>query len=211
MSWMRTRDARVYHDASEPFLSDQTLGADDYAWAGKKLQCSPSVVQAIAQIESLQKPFWKPDHPVIRIERHWWKKRAYEGARKRIDELDPLNGGPDDQDIRWENFEYLFGFDPDAAVGCTSFGAFQFMGFNHAACGFADPVSFLAGMRKGAGAQTAAFVRFVESSPALHRAIRSRAFVEIARHYNGPRYDRNQYDVKLRQAVRRFDAASAVA
>lgn len=199
---------RVYHDSSEAFLADDTLGPDDYRFAADKLEVKPSVIQAIAHIESLQRPFSAPHRPIIRIEPHWWRKLAYSPrARKEIDELKPLN--PDDQAIRWEHFEWIYGVDPDAAVKSTSFGAFQIMGFNHELCGFKDPLGFLAAMKHGAGAQTLAFVRFVLASPQLHQAMRTMTFPQIASHYNGPQYEKNQYHIKLRQSVRKFDAPVA--
>lgn len=141
--------------------------------------------------------------PIIRIELAYFKRFAYSPrAAREIDALRTLN--PEDQARRWDNFDWLYSVDPQAAVKATSWGAFQIMGFNHESCGFEDPLMFLEAMRQGGGAQVSAFVRFVESGPALLAAMRAASFADVARHYNGPAYARNQYDAKLRQAVARF-------
>lgn len=206
----RAQAMRIYHGADEAFLTDAALGADDYARAARDLAVKPVWPQTIAHIESLGRPFAPSGRPLIRIEKHWWKREAYAGrpdadrarAAKEIDRIRQLN--PDSQADRWENFEVLHSIDPVAAVRCTSFGAFQIMGFNHARCGFSDPLLFLEGMALGAGAQTLAFVNFVRDSPKLHAAMKAGDPPAIALHYNGELYAQNRYDVKLRQVSARL-------
>lgn len=193
----------MYHDAGEAFVTDRALGADDYRYAQERLEARASMTAATAHVESLQQPFSEAGDPIARIEKHVWNRHAFnDRARKEIGAIKVLN--PADQAKRWENFNYLFSVDPLAAVKSTSFGAFQIMGFNHAACGFEDPLAFLDGMQAGAGAQTLAFCRFIEASPALHGAMKRRDFPTYARHYNGKGYERNKYDIKIRTAERRF-------
>ena len=51
-----------------------------------------------------------------------------------------------------------------------------------------------------------AFVRFIETDPALHKALKGKKWAQFAKLYNGPAYARNLYDVKLERAYTRHTA-----
>jgi hypothetical protein len=196
--------ARVFHGADEAFLTDGVLGADDYARAEAELAVRAAWPKAIAQIESLQRPFADNGRPVVRIEAAYYRRYAYSPkAAGEIRAIKTLN--PADQAGRWDNFDWLYSVDPVATVKACSFGAFQIMGFNHELCGFKDPLTFYEAMRMGAGAQTMGFVEFVRASPQLHAGMKARDPVAVALHYNGSAYARNRYDVHLRQLTAKFD------
>ncbi|MBV5553030.1 N-acetylmuramidase family protein, partial [Pseudomonas aeruginosa] len=41
---------------------------------------------------------------------------------------------------------------------------------------------------------------FIDTDPALHKALKARKWADFARLYNGPDYKRNLYDTKLARA-----------
>lgn len=92
--------------------------------------------------------------------------------------------------------------DPVAALMSTSFGLFQVMGFNHARCGFADAADMVKAYATGEPAQLDGFVEFVRFS-GLADELQQKRWADFARHYNGPGYAQNAYDVKLATAFRK--------
>ncbi|MNP53964.1 hypothetical protein D3C76_1484860 [compost metagenome] len=58
-------------------------------------------------------------------------------------------------------------------------------------------------MAAGENQQFEAFARFIETDPALLKALRGKRWATFARLYNGPAYERNLYDVKLERAYTR--------
>lgn len=93
-----------------------------------------------------------------------------------------------------------------AALESASWGAFQIMGFHWQALGYESVEAFVASQQESEGAQLAAFVKFIEADPALHKALTGRKWAVFARGYNGPAYAENLYDVKLARAYERFAA-----
>jgi hypothetical protein len=89
----------------------------------------------------------------------------------------------------------------EAANQATSWGAFQIMGFNHKACGFASGTEMAEAAATLEG-QFRAFARFVASDKRLVAALVKADFAAFARIYNGPAYAKYGYDRKLAMAYR---------
>ena len=196
---MTVPESRIFYGASAPpdpaprATDKAPFTAEDFGKMAKALDVPSHWPQAIAQIETNNKPFTVEGHPVIRFEgHHWRKRRAPTPAGKGFDKVrNPRNLGE-----RWDQFLAMAKADRDAAILSHSFGAFQIMGFNYKVCGFTRPADFAAAMQSKDG-QAAAFVRFVQRGPALVAALRNNDERTIAKHYNGPRYERNRYHLKL--------------
>ncbi len=77
------------------------------------------------------------------------------------------------------------------------------MGFHWSRLGYASATAWRDAMHHGEARQLEAFVRFIEADPALHAALRRRDWRDFARRYNGPDFERNDYDTKLESAYRR--------
>jgi hypothetical protein len=90
-----------------------------------------------------------------------------------------------------------------AALESASWGAFQIMGYHWQRLGYSSVQDFVAAMSAGESQQFDAFVRFIETDPALHKALKARKWAEFAKLYNGPSYQRNLYDIKLQCAYER--------
>lgn len=77
------------------------------------------------------------------------------------------------------------------------------MGFNFKLAGYSTAESFVEGMFKSEKAQLYAFVAFIEKS-GLVKHIRDKNWASFAHGYNGSQYQRNQYDLKLEKAYRKY-------
>ena len=98
--------------------------------------------------------------------------------------------------------------DRTAALMSASWGMFQIMGFNHAVCGYKTVQQFVNAMCKDENAQLGAFTQFIINSN-LADELRDRRWADFARHYNGPSYAVNKYDVKMARAYERLKAKYA--
>ena len=99
----------------------------------------------------------------------------------------------------------------EAAIESASWGAFQIMGFHWSRLGYASAHAWLEAMRASEGHQLEAFVRFIEADRAIHNALRRHDWRDFASRYNGPAFEKNDYDTKLAAAHRRHTAGLEVA
>ncbi|MEL7231397.1 MAG: N-acetylmuramidase domain-containing protein [Pseudomonadota bacterium] len=192
---------RVYHERIGP----QRLDDHYYGQISARLGIDKSMVRAIAVIESAEKGLTDRGFPVVRFERAYWKR--YRIATREAQAFDKARNSVDLNE-RWVQFTKMHEEDPFAAVMCHSFGWAQIMGFNHRACGHEDTEGFLESMRTLQG-QGRMFMAFVRPQPQLLNAMREHNYSQVAYHYNGPRYARNRYDVKLAGLIRDFGYAWA--
>lgn len=180
---------RVYYDAP----AETRLDVAYYAAIAERLNVRPSLVRAIAVIETAEKGLTDRGYPVVRLEAAYWRNyrlgtRAAQGFDKAKNSRD-LN-------TRWGQFNEMAKADREAAILCHSFGWAQIMGFNHRTAGYERADNFLRAMMTLEG-QAEAFIGFCQGSPLLLDAMRREDIGTIALHYNGPAYRRNDYDKKL--------------
>lgn len=118
-----------------------------------------------------------------------WNKSLYKGGEKEYTRLEAamsLNG--------------------PAALESASWGRFQIMGFNYAACGYKTVMAFVRAMYDSEGKQLDAFVAFRRHAN-LAAALREKRWADFARGYNGPGYAANKYDQKLQAAYEKLSPA----
>lgn len=183
------------------------LTAADWRRAADALGVDVATVQAVAEVEASRSGFLADGRPKILFEAHQFSDRT-DG---RHDRSHPGISSP-----RWNRDLYVGGageyprlaqamaLDREAALASASWGRFQIMGFNHEAAGFADIEDFVAAMHESEGRQLDAFVSFIRSHPAMHRALQEHDWAGFARAYNGPGYAQNAYDTRLADAYRRL-------
>ncbi len=98
-----------------------------------------------------------------------------------------------------------------AALKSASWGLFQIMGFNHAACGFETLQAFASAMYESERRHLMAFCNFVlltaYNGRPLVQYLREKDRAGFATGYNGPGHTANQYDMKLATAYRRRSQA----
>lgn len=95
-----------------------------------------------------------------------------------------------------------FTLDATAALESCSWGAFQIMGSNYKALGYASVQEMVRDLSRSERPHLKGFVNFVKADPVLLKALQHQDFTGFAARYNGPEYKENDYDTVMR---RHFD------
>ena len=190
----------------------KTISEEDIREAADRLKVDMAAVQAVLAVESRGKGFLPDGRPIILFEGHvFWKQLddkkdlrtkhavehpdiVYETWTKKF-----YKGGS----AEYERFKIASLIDDQAAKKSTSWGLFQIMGFNHAACGFATVDEFVSKMSLTEGEQLNAFMNFCEHNN-LTVHLRKKEWGSFALKYNGKGYKENQYDYKLEKRYNEF-------
>ncbi len=169
--------------------STAPLTRADYETIATQLGCEVEAVQAVVEVESGRAGAFGADgRPIILFEPHIFSRRT----NRRFDATHPTISYPSwdaskyprAQADRWNQLAAAYALDPVNAVASASYGLFQIMGFNHAACGFPDPKSFVTDMCVSQARQLAAFAAFVRSNNLADELVR-KDWEGFARGYNG--------------------------
>lgn len=90
--------------------------------------------------------------------------------------------------------------DKQAALKSASWGKFQVMGANYAACDVDSIERFVKTMCSGEQGQVELLAGFIQKNKLLHDAVKKKDWAEIARNYNGPSFKTYKYDTQIQQA-----------
>lgn len=189
------------------------LTDDDFCLVAQLLDVEVAALKAVKEVGSMPNGgFLHSGRPVILFEGHiFWnqlKKRGIDPERYKIGNEDILYP-------RWEKSYYKGGEEEynrlekarrmhrEAADASASWGMFQTMGFNYAACGEHSVSGFVDMMCKSELHQLLLFARFMKSGGMLP-ALQQKNWVEFARRCHGPAYVQNKYDEKLQDAYNRY-------
>ena len=181
------------------------LSSADYAAAAAKLKCDPAVIQAVATVETSQSPFDALGRPTILYEQRYFSKltgHIYDASHPTISSM--ATGGYGPLSAQYPKILEAAALDLDNALRSASWGAFQIMGDNCKAAGFATPELMVAAMRSGVQAHLAAFVTFVLADPRLVAAVQNKQWTAFATVYNGPGTE--GYDTKMQAAYNKITA-----
>jgi hypothetical protein len=93
----------------------------------------------------------------------------------------------------WRAFNAAFRINQEAAIKGASWGAFQILGENHLAAGYADARAMHADYLTGEAAQVSSFLRYCAGHPTPRRVLAAKspdleAFADFAQYYNGKNY-----------------------
>lgn len=187
-----------------------------YAAAAKSIGdgVEAAMVRAFATVESGPLgAFSLPGRPVIAYEGHWFRNFT----NSDYDQNFPLlsykykkKAGPEwqtnnkDQDTAWTTLTSAARLDAKAAAKSCSWGRYQIMGFNHAACGHKDVLDFVTAMKAGETEQLNAFVSFCKSLKGFSKAMKDKDYKAMATAYNGTDY--GDYDKRIERAYKAFTA-----
>lgn len=195
---------------------------EDFTSASILLGCLPQTIKAIAKVESgAEGAFLEVSGrpPVILFEPHLFSKHTgnkYDGIV--IPETDnPLGSGNHPKwsylsypkwkkgwygsvSVQHKRLDSAVKLDRVAALLSASWGLFQILGENYKACGCVTIQEFINRMYKSAGEQLLLLCHFILNSKRLIKAVKERDEVTFARYYNGPLYEKNEYDTKLKVA-----------
>lgn len=140
------------------------------------------------RVESAGAGFASDGKPLILFEPYWFS-RATGG---RFDASNPNVSQPEirradlggTQAARWAKLAEAYGLDPAAALGATSWGAFQIPGRYFAACGFPNVFAFVADVSQSEARQLAAFENYLRSQ-GLVDELQRKDWSMFARVYEG--------------------------
>lgn len=204
----------LLHGRNPRLLSDA-----DLVKTADRLGVQVAAIKAINEVESCGHGFLDDGRPVILYERHVAFERLAERsdrsaalacAERSPNIINPKRGGYTGGASEWSRLatarQILIDY-PEISEESCSWGQFQIMGYHWQALGYESIGAFVAEMARNEAAQLEAFARFIESEPALLKALKARKWPDFARGYNGPDYKRNLYDVKLARAYERLSSA----
>lgn len=191
----------------------------DLVHAAERLGVELAAVMAVNEVESRGSGLYlggpRGGQPVILFERHIMRRRLihygiapmpYQQRRPDLvnDKPGGYVGGPREHD-RLKAAADLgeSGATAVGAIESASWGLFQIMGMHWRRLGYASANAWREAMRRDEASQLEAFVRFIEADQGLLTALRRQDWREFARRYNGPAFERNDYDTKLAAAYRR--------
>ncbi|WP_312680061.1 N-acetylmuramidase domain-containing protein [Stutzerimonas nitrititolerans] len=207
--------------ALKGFDTSRYLKRKDLQQAADRLGVPLASVMAVNQVESRGEGFAANGRPVILFERHVMHARLQanglsEAEADALADVVPaavnrtpggyLGGTAEHQRLAAARMVH-----EQSALESASWGLFQIMGYHWQRLGYQDVQHFADTMALSEAAQLDAFVTFIETDPALHKALKARNWKQFARIYNGPAYAKNLYDVKLARAFAQFAGDQEIA
>lgn len=193
-------------------VGSKKLVEADYVRAATALGVSVAHVKTVCEVEARGTGFLSDGRPKILFERHVFYKRI--DADKRAgaaascpDLCNSVSGGYIGNAAEYQRLERAQALDHDGALESCSWGLFQIMGYHWKALGYRSVFDFVEANQRCEGEQLDAFVRFVLLDKTLLTALRTNQWATFARAYNGKAYAKNQYDVKLAAAYRKWSKA----
>lgn len=106
-------------------------------------------------------------------------------------------------ELEWARLEKAIAIDREAALKSASWGLFQIMGSNYAACKCRNVEEFVALNCESEDNQLELLINFLNTTGII-KYLNARQWSEFARRYNGPGYKQNKYDTKLQVAYNQF-------
>lgn len=175
---------------------------DQVTCFAKRLACAVKQLKAVTAVESARSGYDNSGRPKILFERHiFWRLTA--GRFGTTVFSDPNYGGYSVDS--WTKLTRACAVDPDAAFASASWGKFQVLGTYWHDFGYDAPIDLAYSTVTGEAGHYELFCRYIEHFELADelRALSNnpddcRAF---AKGFNGPAYERNNYHVKLAQAM----------
>ncbi len=191
----------------------EKLTEDDFALVAALLDVEVAALKAVQKVETGGRGgFFAPGKPAILFEGHiFWSQLKKRGINPEA----YVQGNENILYPKWEKGHYKGGLGEydrleqarrihrEAADASASWGMFQIMGFNFAACGEESVDSFVQTMCHSEFRQLVLLARFIKQAGILP-SLQQKDWAEFAKRYNGPAYAQNQYDEKLKAAYKQF-------
>lgn len=165
------------------------LSDADFEDDASRLGCHPILIRVVAQVESAGGGFCPDGFPKTLFEGHYFSRFT----KGKFDTSHPSLSYP-----KWTKKHYgrtwqeerarldqAVKLDRTAALMSASWGMFQIMGSNFAACGFKTVQQFVTAMCRSANDQLAAFTSYIIEN-GLADELKEARWSDFARHYNGP-------------------------
>jgi len=187
----------------------------DYNKASTDLDVEEAAVKAVASVESNGSGLIKDTQgnliPKILFERHIMFQRlrdftpikSADMAAKYPDIVNPKSGGYKGGLAEHERLQRAVMIDRNTALESASWGGFQIMAYHWKILGYPSVQAFVNDMYSEQG-QLDAFVKFIKADKRLVKALQEKDWTTFARIYNGPAYQKNNYDQKMKKAYEQF-------
>ena len=159
---------------------------------------------AVIRVETSGCGFFQNRKPKILFERHIFHRRTQgRFAAAAPDLSDPGAGGYAGGIAEYDRLARAVALDRQAALESVSWGLGQVMGFNADSAGFADVEDLVKAMCESEDLQLRAMAGFI-AHEGLSGFLENKDWRSFARRYNGPAFEKNDYDGKLREAHAQF-------
>jgi hypothetical protein len=189
---MRRREIMTEFFGTAAPLTEPGFGDVSQALGGNA--CS---LWALITVETSGFGFLLDRRPKILFEQHWFHRLT----NGRFDATDPDISSPQPGYPRgvdqYQRLGKAFALDKMAALGSTSWGLGQIMGFHASRLDYRDAADMVGRFCDGEDAQLDGILRFIAHDTRLESAFRAREWASVALRYNGPDYSKNEYDSKL--------------
>jgi hypothetical protein len=202
--------ATPFQKISDTPKASTKLTEVDYNKAAITLGVDIATVKAVAEVESMGNGFLNNGKPKILFEGHWFSKltkNVHDESNPTISYKTWTKKNYLGNEKEYSRLNAAISLDREAALKSTSWGKFQIMGFNHKQCGYQDVESFAKDMYKSEHYHLMAFVKLIKSMK-WDASLKAKDWKGFARKYNGPGYEKNNYDIKIQQAYKAFSIGS---
>ena len=188
-------------------LTDQQI--QDQA---KKLGIETACLRAVIEVECKGAGFNADNTPMILYERHVfyqrlrainWITKSKEWAQKYPDLCNPVAGGYGKYAEQHGKLERAAKLNRDVALESCSWGIGQVMGYHWKALSYLSLQDFINAMYKDEASQLEAMCRYIQTNN-LISALKRKDWKAFAKGYNGIAYAKNQYDIKLANAYKKW-------
>lgn len=191
------------------------LTADDYERAAAELGngVTPKHMRASKAVEAPRGAFDEDGRPAALYERHVFARNTT--PKGRFNAQHPLlsavsgygRGGYGPFSAQYGKLERAYALDPEAAFEACSWGAFQVLGENAVALGYASARDMACELAKSEAAHLDSYVRFIKVNGLADELGRCRAgdpdsCVPFVERYNGTGFRTFGYHVKFAEALR---------
>ena len=191
-----------------PFCNRKYLSHSAFQEATQELGIEVAVLKAVTRVEAKQFGFLPSGMPVILFERHIFYKNLVKFSGKAFadaqflrtpDICNPESGGYIGGEAEVGRLNKAIAISFEQANLSASFGLFQIMAFNHAQAGYTTCAEYVAAMQESETLQLKAFCNYIKNDKdgSLLRNLKAKNFAGFAAEYNGPAYQKNNYDNKL--------------
>lgn len=181
---------------------DTQICPQDISRGARELSVPEAAIRAVWQVEAAGAGF-QDGMPKVLPEPHRFSKLTggrYDASHPRLSYPKwDRSKYPRTQSARYEQLADMVALDCDAGLKAASYGAFQILGENHAACGYPTPWAMVYDTSLTEGRQLDGFICLIRTKR-LDGPLRVGDWATFASKYNGPAYRENRYDLRLAQA-----------
>jgi len=190
---------------SEFVGSAEPLSAATFSDVTSRLGVEPAAIWAVLAVETSGCGFLPDRRPKILFERHVFHRQT--GGRFDDEAPDISNsqsGGYGPEGVhQYDRLARAIPLDRAGALKSSSWGLGQTMGFNFAELGFDNVELMVAAVKKSEDSHLLAMERFIKNH-GIDQALKSHRWADFADVYNGPNFEDNNYDGKLRDNFTKY-------